>query len=179
MAWPWVAGPADGTLTGPGVSGVAAECGDGEVVLGGGLEVESINPESSPIAGRFGDPELIGAQPAGAGSGTGRPRQPVLVVEVGNPGAEIALELAGGHQMWLSGRDNGHISPGLHFVGPLFLYARSSEQIHGDGRDAAHAAEAIAARTRVRTASSQGPVGADQRSPATLVRNLRGGDKRG
>jgi putative flavoprotein involved in K+ transport len=36
--------------------------------------------------------------------------------------------------------------PGLYFVGLKFLYAKSSEQIHGVGRDAAHIADAIAAR---------------------------------
>jgi putative flavoprotein involved in K+ transport len=33
---------------------------------------------------------------------------PVLVVGVGNSGAEIAMDLARGHQTWLSGRDTGH-----------------------------------------------------------------------
>lgn len=37
-------------------------------------------------------------------------------------------------------------APGLYFVGLKFLYSRSSEQIHGVGRDAARVAEAIAAR---------------------------------
>ncbi len=36
--------------------------------------------------------------------------------------------------------------PGLYFIGLKFLYAVSSEQIHGVGRDAAHIADAIAAR---------------------------------
>ncbi len=36
--------------------------------------------------------------------------------------------------------------PGLYFLGLKFLYARSSEQIHGLGRDTAHIADAIAAR---------------------------------
>lgn len=36
--------------------------------------------------------------------------------------------------------------PGVYFVGLKFLYAVSSEQIHGVGRDAARIAEAIAAR---------------------------------
>ena len=36
--------------------------------------------------------------------------------------------------------------PGLYFLGLKFLYSVSSEQIHGVGRDAAHIAEAIAAR---------------------------------
>jgi len=36
--------------------------------------------------------------------------------------------------------------PGLFFLGLKFLYAVSSEQIHGVGRDAAHIADAIAAR---------------------------------
>lgn len=36
--------------------------------------------------------------------------------------------------------------PGLYFVGLKFLHSVSSEQIHGVGRDAAHIADAIAAR---------------------------------
>jgi len=36
--------------------------------------------------------------------------------------------------------------PGLHFVGLRFLYAASSEMIHGVGRDAEHVAERVAAR---------------------------------
>jgi len=36
--------------------------------------------------------------------------------------------------------------PGLYFVGLKFLYAVSSEQIHGVGRDAAHIVDTIAAR---------------------------------
>ena len=38
--------------------------------------------------------------------------------------------------------------PGLYFVGLKFLYSKSSEQIHGVGRDAAHIADAIAASGR-------------------------------
>jgi len=33
----------------------------------------------------------------------------VLVVGAGNSGAEIALDVAGGHETWLSGRDVGHV----------------------------------------------------------------------
>jgi putative flavoprotein involved in K+ transport len=33
----------------------------------------------------------------------------VLIVGAGNSGAEIALELARGHPVWMSGRDTGHI----------------------------------------------------------------------
>jgi putative flavoprotein involved in K+ transport len=36
--------------------------------------------------------------------------------------------------------------PGLYFVGLKFLYSKSSEQIHGVGRDAARIADAIAVR---------------------------------
>ena len=36
--------------------------------------------------------------------------------------------------------------PGLYFVGLRFLYAKSSEQIHGVGRDAARIADMVAAR---------------------------------
>jgi putative flavoprotein involved in K+ transport len=39
--------------------------------------------------------------------------------------------------------------PGLFFVGLFFLYALSSEQIHGADRDAAYVADAIAARSRL------------------------------
>jgi putative flavoprotein involved in K+ transport len=38
--------------------------------------------------------------------------------------------------------------PGLYFVGLHFLYAMSSEMIHGVGRDAARIATAVAARAR-------------------------------
>ncbi|HEX2031788.1 MAG TPA: NAD(P)-binding domain-containing protein [Actinomycetota bacterium] len=40
--------------------------------------------------------------------------------------------------------------PGLYFVGLKFLYSKSSEQIHGVGRDAGRIADAIAARQRQR-----------------------------
>jgi putative flavoprotein involved in K+ transport len=40
--------------------------------------------------------------------------------------------------------------PGLYFVGLKFLYSKSSEQIHGVGRDAARIAEIIAARHKQR-----------------------------
>jgi putative flavoprotein involved in K+ transport len=36
--------------------------------------------------------------------------------------------------------------PGLYFVGLRFLYSKSSEQIHGVGRDAARIADLIADR---------------------------------
>jgi putative flavoprotein involved in K+ transport len=37
------------------------------------------------------------------------PDGPVLVVGAGNSGAQIALELAREHQVWLAGRDTGHL----------------------------------------------------------------------
>jgi putative flavoprotein involved in K+ transport len=51
----------------------------------------------------------------------------VLIVGVGNSGAEIALELArAGHQIWLSGRDTGHVpfridGPARYLVFPFLL----------------------------------------------------------
>ena len=51
----------------------------------------------------------------------------VLVVGAGNSGAEIALELASEHTIWLSGRDVGHVPfdthsfAGRHFLVPLVL----------------------------------------------------------
>ncbi|MGH2674549.1 MAG: hypothetical protein ACRDH1_03925 [Actinomycetota bacterium] len=41
--------------------------------------------------------------------------------------------------------------PGLYFVGLRFLYSKSSEQIHGVGRDAARIAGSIAARREQRS----------------------------
>lgn len=56
--------------------------------------------------------------------------------------------------------------PGLYFVGLKFLYAVSSEQIHGVGRDAAHIAETIAAGRgkgrRDRSTSNPGELEAPQ-----------------
>jgi putative flavoprotein involved in K+ transport len=44
--------------------------------------------------------------------------------------------------------------PGLYFVGLKFLYSKSSEQIHGVGRDAARIAEMIAARHQERVGAA-------------------------
>jgi putative flavoprotein involved in K+ transport len=55
--------------------------------------------------------------------------------------------------------------PGLYFVGLKFLYSKSSEQIHGVGRDAAHIAGIVAARREQRDRSL--PVGADGFDPST------------
>ncbi len=52
--------------------------------------------------------------------------------------------------------------PGLYFVGLHFLYALSSEMIHGVGRDAARIAEVIAAGGRLRTAGTQPLPGYDR-----------------
>ncbi len=45
--------------------------------------------------------------------------------------------------------------PGLYFVGLKFLYSKSSEQIHGVGRDAARIADMIAARHEQRVTAPQ------------------------
>lgn len=47
--------------------------------------------------------------------------------------------------------------PGLYFVGLNFLYAKSSEQIHGVGRDAAHVADQIAGRQTARMPAESSP----------------------
>jgi len=47
--------------------------------------------------------------------------------------------------------------PGLHFVGLRFLYSKSSEQIHGVGRDAARIADVVAARHKQRVAVADEP----------------------
>lgn len=62
--------------------------------------------------------------------------------------------------------------PGLYFVGLLFLYAASSEQIHGVGRDAEYVADTIAARARAgRTTVVPDVAGG---APAVPVPRLRG-----
>jgi putative flavoprotein involved in K+ transport len=50
--------------------------------------------------------------------------------------------------------------PGLFFVGLHFLYAFSSDMIHGVGRDAARIADAIAARQPVRSNATRAVTGA-------------------
>ena len=53
----------------------------------------------------------------------------VLVVGVGNTGAEIAVEVAGAHQTWLAGRETGHLpfridgSFGTHVASRLVAFA--------------------------------------------------------
>lgn len=58
--------------------------------------------------------------------------------------------------------------PGLYFVGLKFLYSVSSEQIHGIGRDAAHIADAIAARRRQHGADRAAAGHHDQPAAASL-----------
>ena len=48
--------------------------------------------------------------------------------------------------------------PGLYFVGLKFLYSKSSEQIHGVGRDAARIADLIAARSEEARQASTTPI---------------------
>ncbi|MGH2653120.1 MAG: flavin-containing monooxygenase [Actinomycetota bacterium] len=48
-----------------------------------------------------------------------------------------------------------HTEPGLYFVGLRFLYSKSSEQIHGVGRDAAWIADMIAARHEQRVSAAR------------------------
>ena len=48
--------------------------------------------------------------------------------------------------------------PGLYFVGLRFLYSKSSEQIHGVGRDAARIADLIAARSEEARQASTTPI---------------------
>jgi putative flavoprotein involved in K+ transport len=88
-------------------------------------------------------------------------------VEQGLPRLEDGRRLEVATVIWCSGFDPGfswielpvfgpkepdhdrgvvEAEPGLYFVGLKFLYSKSSEQIHGVGRDAARIAEMIAAR---------------------------------
>jgi len=88
-------------------------------------------------------------------------------VEEGSPQLEDGRRLNVANVVWCTGshpgftwidlpvlgskepnHDRGIVAsePGLYFVGLKFLYAKSSEQIHGVGRDAARIADAIAAR---------------------------------
>lgn len=46
----------------------------------------------------------------------------VLVVGVGNSGAEIALDVAGGKSTWLAGRESGHVPFRIEGVGSRFIF---------------------------------------------------------
>ena len=65
-------------------------------------------PRVPPFAAEL-DPAILQLH----SSGYRRPSQlregPALVVGVGNSGAEIALELAGRHPIWLAGKESGHV----------------------------------------------------------------------
>lgn len=94
-------------------------------------------------------------------------------VEGGLPRLENGRRLAVANVVWCIGLDPGFswidlpvlgseepdhdggvvdAEPGLYFVGLRFLYSKSSEQIHGVGRDAERIANLIAARRRQRVA---------------------------
>jgi putative flavoprotein involved in K+ transport len=46
----------------------------------------------------------------------------VLVVGVGNSGAEIALEVAGGHPTWLAGKESGHVPFRIEGAAARFVF---------------------------------------------------------
>jgi len=46
----------------------------------------------------------------------------VLVVGVGNSGAEIALEVAGGHPTWLAGKESGHVPFRIEGAAARFIF---------------------------------------------------------
>jgi putative flavoprotein involved in K+ transport len=90
-------------------------------------------------------------------------------VEAGQPQLEDGRRLTVANVVWTSGFDPGYsfvdlpvfgpkepkhvggivdAEPGLYFIGLRFLYSKSSEQIHGVGRDAARIADAIASRQK-------------------------------
>ena len=94
-------------------------------------------------------------------------------VEEGWPMLEDGRRLEVANVVWTSGFDPGldwielpvlgptepkhtggivESEPGLYFIGLRFLYSKSSEQIHGVGRDADRIADAIAARQTQRVA---------------------------
>jgi putative flavoprotein involved in K+ transport len=94
-------------------------------------------------------------------------------VEDGWPRLEDGRRLEVANVVWTSGFDPGFSwidldvfgpnepkhrggivdsEPGLYFIGLRFTYSKSSEQIHGVGRDAARIADAIAARQTQRVA---------------------------
>lgn len=103
----------------------------------------------------------------------------VTGVENGQPQVEDGTRLGVANVIWCTGFDpdfswidlpvieegamepkqrRGEVTdiPGLYFAGLKFLYAVSSEQIHGVGRDAARIADAIASRHKSNDRGSQG-----------------------
>ena len=129
---------------------------------------------STPIGRRArpkmltGDP-LIRVKPKDlAAAGVERVPRTIGVVE-GQPRLEDGHRLDVANVVWCTGfhpgfswinlpvlgpqepkHDRGIVEdePGLYFVGLKFFYSKSSEQIHGVGRDAAHIADAINVRHR-------------------------------
>ena len=138
---------------------------------------------STPIGRRArpkmltGDP-LIRVKPKDlAAAGVVRVPRTVGVVE-GLPQLEDGRRLDVANVVWCTGADPGFSwinlpvlgpqepkhdrgivedEPGLYFVGLKFLYSKSSEQIHGVGRDAARIADAIALRHREVTKMTVAP----------------------
>jgi putative flavoprotein involved in K+ transport len=137
---------------------------------------------------------LIRTKPADlAAAGVGRlPR--VVGVRDGLPLLEDGRVLDVANVVWCTGFDPGFswidlpvfgpdgfpqheagivaAEPGLYFVGLPFLYAFSSEMIHGVGRDAARIADAIAGVTAERSART--PRTAERQVPGALSGQLEG-----
>jgi len=65
-------------------------------------------PRIPPFAGEL-SPEIVQLHSADYHNPAQLKPGGVLVVGAGNSGAEIALDLAANHQIWLSGRDTGHV----------------------------------------------------------------------
>jgi len=65
-------------------------------------------PRVPPFAGDLG-PDVVQFHSAGYRNPSQLQEGGVLVVGVGNSGAEIALEVAGRHPTWLAGKESGHV----------------------------------------------------------------------
>jgi putative flavoprotein involved in K+ transport len=65
-------------------------------------------PRIPPLAREF-DPAIIQMHSSDYRNPGQLQDGPVLIVGAGNSGAEIALEVVGGHPTWLAGRDTGHV----------------------------------------------------------------------
>ncbi|HTG48498.1 MAG TPA: NAD(P)-binding domain-containing protein [Actinomycetota bacterium] len=62
-----------------------------------------------PAPSRSLDPAILQLHSSAYRNPSQIPEGPVLVVGVGNSGADISLDLAPGHRVWLSGPDRGHV----------------------------------------------------------------------
>lgn len=118
-------------------TGVKVDClsrqGGRFVLTAGDLRFEAENvvvamanyqkPRVPPFAGEL-DPGIVQLHSSEYRNPSQLQDGGVLIVGAGNSGSEIALEVASGHQTWMSGRDTGHLPFRIEGLAARFLFVR-------------------------------------------------------